>query len=183
MARRRGSGPVSGPLEIRAAGIGWQLFSLACSSLGVLRLAFDHNHYFAVTGWVLLALPVASAALLVGRQVRLRGQEPLLRIDDGGIALFDGHTVGWGEISEVREVTSGTGLAFLPKGSAELPAFAPVLLPAGAKGLARRRTERFGTPLVIYPRALDTSKEAIVAAVGRYGIPYAGAESAEAAIT
>lgn len=178
MKQRGGSGPVSGPLEIRAAGAGWQLLSVACSALGVFRMARDHNHITALAGKALLVLFLAALVLLVVRQLRLRAQSPLLRLDDAGIALFDGRTVGWAEIGEVREAAKGTALAFLPSGSAELPAFAPVFFRSSAEGVARRRAERYGTPLVLFPAVLDATREDIVAAVRRYGggIPLTSAD-------
>ncbi|CAG7627972.1 hypothetical protein [Actinacidiphila bryophytorum] len=176
MKRRGGSGPVSGPLEIKAGGTGWQLVSVLSSAVGVTRLAREHNHVAAVAGWCLMGLLLA-VLLTAARMVRLKAQGALLRLDDAGITGADGRTAGWGEIAEVREV-KGNGLAFLPAAPAELPVFAPVLFPASARGVARRRTERFGTPLVLFPVALDASKEDIVAAVRRFGggIPVTGAD-------
>lgn len=177
MKRDRGRGPVSGPLEIRAAGTGWQLAALASSALGVSRMAREHHHVAALAGRALLGFLLAAALLLLARAVRLRAQGTLLRFDDAGITLFGGRTVAWGEVAEVREV-KGAGLAFFPTGTAELPVFAPGLLCAGEQGVARRRTERYGTPLVLFPVALDASKEEILAAVHRYGggIPLTSAD-------
>jgi hypothetical protein len=183
MKRRGGSGPVSGPLEIRATGIGWQLLSIGCSALGLTRLARDRGHVAALVGLALLVLLVTMVALLVVRQLRLRAQGALLRLDDAGIALFDGRTVGWSEIGEVREVSKGTALAFFARGSAELPAFAPGVLLFSAEGVARRRTARYGTPLVLFPVALDATKEDIVAAVRRYGAGIALTSADGAAVT
>ncbi|MFG1806176.1 hypothetical protein [Streptomyces sp. NPDC049040] len=174
MKQRGGSGPVSGPLEIGPGAIRWQLVSIVCSSLGVLRLAGRHDHIVALVGMSLMGLILAAVLLMVVRQLRLRSLGPLLRIDEAGIALFDGRTVRWTEIREVREVGKGTGLAFLPAGPAELPVLAPALFMASPEGVARRRTERYGTPLVVFPAALDTSKEEISAAVRRFGVPLTG---------
>jgi hypothetical protein len=176
MKRRGGSSPVSGPLEIGAATIRRQLLTMVTGALSEVRLVEKHNRAVVLTGWLLIGLFLAAAALLVVRHRRLRAQSPLLRLDEAGMSLFDGRTVGWGEIGEVREVGKGTALAFLPRGAAELPPFAPVLLPSSAEGVARRRMERYGTPLVLSPVALDVSREDILAAVRRYGgaIPVTG---------
>lgn len=177
MKRRGGSGPVSGPLEIKAGGTGWQLVSMLSSAVAVTRLAREHNHVAAVAGWCLLGLLLLAVLLTAARMVRLKALGTLLRLDDAGITGADGRTAGWGEIAEVREV-KGDGLAFLPATPAELPVFAPVLFSASARGVARRRTERYGTPLVLFPVALDASKEDIVGAVRRFGggIPLTGAD-------
>lgn len=169
MAEPGGSGPESGPLEIRAGGIGWPLVAVGSSMLGTSRLALEHNRIDALIGRSLLAFVAAGVVVVVARHVLLRARGPLLRLDDAGITFFDGLTVGWGEIGEVREVSKGTGLAFLPEAPAELPPLALVLFPASAEGVARRRTRRFGTPLVLFPAGLDVSKDEITAAIHRFG--------------
>lgn len=177
MKRRRGSGPVSGPLEIRVA-MGWQVVGVASGALGMSRMACDHNHITALVGKVLLVLVLAGLLLAVVRLVRLRTQGALLRLDDAGIAFPDGRTVTWGEIAEVRQTDKGGGLAFFPRGAVELPPYAPVLFRSSVAGVARRRTERFGTPLVLFPVVLDASQQEILAAVHRFGggIPLTGAD-------
>ena len=181
--KRGGSGPVSGPLEIRAGWMGWQLAAVVSSALGILRMARDHNHITAFVGKVLLVLVLAGLVVTVVRVVRARAQGPLLRLDDAGITFTHGRTVGWGEISEIREVNKGAGLAFLPEGQVELPPLAPVLFRSSAQGVARRRTKRFGTPLVLFPQGLDVSKDEIVAAVRRYGAGVPLTSAAAAAVT
>jgi len=171
LAKRGKSGPDFGPLEIRAGGLGWKLVSVASGLLFGVRLV-TKDGYEVVLGMSLCGLGGLAVLRLVVEHVIWRRKGCLVRLDDAGVTLFDGRTVSWREISEVRDPRKGPVLVFLPRDGATLPVFSRELFlrPHTAR---ERLTRRWGSPLVLIPGALDASKDEIIDAVRRFsgGVP------------
>jgi hypothetical protein len=175
MAERGKNGPDFGPLEIRAGGVGRLLLASVVLSLSQVRMAVFGDGVFAVLGKAVCGLFALLLLAVVIRHVRWRRKGCLVRVDDAGITLAGEPTVGWGDVSEVREVRKGQiiGLVVIPRDGVTLPVLHITLFTLRPGTLAARTARRWGSPLVLFPRVLDVSRTEIVDAVRRFssGVP------------
>jgi len=155
-------------LEIRAGGLGWKLVTSASTLLFGARLVMFEDGYEVGLGISLCGLAGFGVLKLVVEHVIWRRKGCLVRLDDAGVTLFDGQTVSWREISEVRYPGKSPLLVFLPRDGATLPVFSQELFlrPRAAR---ERLTRRWGSPLVLVPRNLDVSRDEIIDAVRQFG--------------
>jgi hypothetical protein len=175
MAKREIDGPDLGPLEIAVGGIAPIVVTVVLILLCFVSEAVFGSGISAVVARV--AFPVLAVLLVatVVRHLRWRAKGRLVRLDDTGVTVLDGRTVGWAEIREVREVhkRATEGLVFLPRDDAELPVFSITLFVLRRRSQAARMTRLWGSPLVLVPGHLNVSRTQIVDAVRRFsgGIP------------
>ena len=175
MAKREIDGPDLGPLEIATGGLGRLVGTLILFAVSVAAQMIFRSGVAGTVAQVACAFFAVLVLAAVVRHVRWRAKGALVRLDDAGITLVHGRTVGWAEIREMREVHKGftQGLVLLPRDDAELPVFAITLFVLRRRSQAARMTRRWGSPLVLVPGHLDVSRTQIVDAVRRFsgGVP------------
>ncbi|KOU20678.1 hypothetical protein [Streptomyces sp. WM6368] len=160
--------PEVGPLELRAPGSGGLVFGQLLLGLPVVASLFTAPDRFR---FLLAAIPCALVAvalpLLLVVQARQRALGVLVRLDSYGVGVGGGPAIPWGDLSEVRTVKGVVVL--LPRPGVELPVV-PSAAPFSRPGRrAAAYVRRYGSPLVLMPRALDATKPQILAAVRRLG--------------
>src|SRR5882757_4121138 len=132
--------------------------------LGSVDMAFSDGG--SVPGKIFFGFACAVAVLIVVLSVSSRRKGCLVRLDDAGVTLFGGQTVSWSAISEVRDIRKKQILVFLPRDGAVLPMLSVGML-VRPHILEKRLTRRWGSPLVLAPRALDASADEIIDGVRR----------------
>ncbi|MFG2975398.1 hypothetical protein ACGFYY_20745 [Streptomyces sp. NPDC048331] len=163
--------PDVGPLELRAAGSGRLLFVSLLLGLPVAANLFTAPD--APTGIRFLLAAVTCAVMAVALpfllivQARQRALGVLVRLDPHGVAVGDGPTVPWRDLSEAR--TTKGAVALIPRPGVELPVVPSAAPFSRPERRAATYNRRHGSPLVLMPQALDATQPQILAAVRRLG--------------